>query len=1343
MKRALLIYFIFLLNIWLVGVYAQTPLFTPDNYTRFKNITILQGLSSNRVLDIIQDKYGYMWVATTDGLNRFDGYKFRVFKHNADDSTSISDNYITSLTIDNNGLLWIGTKNGLNRYISEDESFYRYPLHSFNKKGLSHAYVRKVYNSKKNGVLWVETNDGVLNKINTSKGTIKHYKHEKNQTDFYDYHSIFEDINGNIWLGGRGFGPYVFDTATQYFKLLKADSKNPLKKRDNDIACIFQDSHKRFWMSATDGFYQYFPERDEFKKWLATSTYNIIESGDNQLWLASGNGLFKFNIKTKKFTTFRYNQNNGSSIGSNNLSCVFLDANNNLWVGTSKGISVLHVRENAFRHYHHIAETKGALSFDKVSSFLQDSDNDIWIGTMGGGINLWDRGTDSFYDYKKEFGNKKVSCLYEDSYNDIWIGLWSGRGFYRFNKSKQQFSHYALNYHSLKQDWYNGFFEDNKKRLWVGFWGAYGIQIFDRKQNKFEPYILNIAENPVNKTLKLIEVDNNSIWCYNYINYIHRYNIKQDEYEAFVNVEKDGIFPEWRENNRINITGFKRFGKIVCTAKLIDGEVLFATDKGLIIHKNESFREINNPLLNNIKAVYAQQHYVFIATDKHLLKIDINDESIKVLFSIKNEAALNNASINRIFVDGNKTFFGTSSGLFIYNIKAGVFLCNNGLKNQNCLNKPINDIKKGNGQNYWIATESGMVVLNSKYKVVAHYNIENSFGLGLISENIYSILPNKNGKSCWLGTEKGLVRFNNSDSSFNVVDQLADIPIYQVKAGKRETLWLATEIGLVHYFVLANSIITHYKKSKHQLTSRLTQFIYKDNSGYIWVGTTNNGLNRFDTVNYEITHFLSEPDKAGSFWGDHASCVFECADGTLLFGGKGINIYDKKKEQFRHITTNNGLVSNNILGITQDKNGMVWVSTDKGLMRINLKNRKIDVFAEDWGLQPHEFNRALKKLGTGEILIASDKGFCTFCPNKIDSVKSSHKIEITGFKIFDKQVRTDFTTNKNVVLRYDENFFTFEFSDFNFINSKAQYLYMLEGIDKNWVSPDNVNFASYTNILPGNYRFLVTTKQNLAQGFKPEGIKILITPPFWKTIWFYLLEVIVVLAIMVFLYTQRIKSYKLREKHMQLEQKMLRSQMNPHFVFNALIAIQSFILKNNPREAGRYLSKFAKLMRLFLQNTRHEYIPLSNELETLVFYMELQQLRFSDSFEFKINIIDEIDPEQVQIPPMMAQPFIENAIEHGFKGIGYKGLIEIDYSFIGDSLLISIKDNGKGIDKALKESDSKKHDSLATTITQERLTIFSGKSSIYTLHITDLSKLDKKLNGTEVLINVPYKDYKL
>ncbi len=230
-----------------------------------------------------------------------------------------------------------------------------------------------------------------------------------------------------------------------------------------------------------------------------------------------------------------------------------------------------------------------------------------------------------------------------------------------------------------------------------------------------------------------------------------------------------------------------------------------------------------------------------------------------------------------------------------------------------------------------------------------------------------------------------------------------------------------------------------------------------------------------------------------------------------------------------------------------------------------------------------------------------------------------------------------------------------------------------------------------------------------------------------------IISILLISFVILFLYLRnRLKEQKQKA---ELKQKLLRSQMNPHFMFNTLNAINQFIQTNKGNEASDYLAQYSRLMRQILENSAVEFVTLESEIEFIQNYIRMQQLRFNNSFSFQMMISDEIEIDNIEIPPMIAQPFIENAIEHGIRGIQNAEII-INLDFRNSCLNFSVSDNGKGVDMA-EAQKSMKHKSFAINITKERLLMFGKKS----VALQIFSPNPETGNGTKVTIDVPYKKY--
>lgn len=308
------------------------------------------------------------------------------------------------------------------------------------------------------------------------------------------------------------------------------------------------------------------------------------------------------------------------------------------------------------------------------------------------------------------------------------------------------------------------------------------------------------------------------------------------------------------------------------------------------------------------------------------------------------------------------------------------------------------------------------------------------------------------------------------------------------------------------------------------------------------------------------------------------------------------------------------------------------------------------------------------------------------------------------------------------------------------------------GIDTNWQSTKQTNVTFYS--LPdGDYTFEVIAKNEDGYWSSPVEFVFKIKPPFWFTWWFISLEILFTIISIIIIFKYREKQLlkkndivrKITEnekKIIELELKALRSQMNPHFIFNTLNSIQMYISRHDFKESNRYISNFSRLIRMVLNHSEKPFINLRDELEMLTLYIGLEQIRFENQFDYYINVDEELDLDCDKIPPMLLQPFIENAIWHGLMKKSEKGKIEVDLKLSNDILYCSIQDNGIGRAAALKIKAERKiqNKSIGMRVTKDRLSImYNEKYNNMDVEIVDLHDENNNPTGTKIIIKIPLK----
>jgi ligand-binding sensor domain-containing protein len=1224
MKYRLLCFY--LVSLVTIGLLNAQPIVTEDPYMKFDRLTKKSGLSSNYILDILQDKTGYIWIATADGLNKYDGFNFTHYKNLQNDSTSLKGNLISCLEEDEDGTLWIGTQNGISKYNRNSDSFQDILLQNEELTNeWNNDHIRAIL-ADSNHILWIETTRGDLIKYNSLQHNSTTYNHQApTMVNTYFYHTIYKDNDGLIWIGGRFMGIISFDPDKEKFRFYRENPNHPEKKRENDVSLYFQDSNDRFWIAGIDGLYTMNPSTEIFEKQLAISTFSIVEDENTDLWIGTGSGLYKYKSEVNTFTSMNRDENNPQSLIHDHINKVYLDNNQNLWIGTTNGLSIFRPSKNKFKHIYHITGDDRTPNSSNISSLLQLESGEIWIGTDNAGIDCLNENylkISSYHGPNKWNGvlnSNRISVLKQDSDGDIWVGQWSGRGFNIIDPTNRNIQSYSFLPNSLKADWYHDFYEDSKGNHWVGLWGAMGLYQFDKEKGYFKDITFQLRNNPIG-AIKNLTYDGKQIWL----------GLKNQTFFISINPETQKVNTYLKD--MYNSYDFNHIEDIIQD------------------HQNQTWFLTNNG--NYLKSSNPR------ATFKKVLSFPAQSLS-------KKNPALNNLT-DEVNIDTLTCLYSDENGVT------------------------------------WLGTLEGLFKIELN-KTVQQFTLKSNPGLG--SDSIWSMVfipPDQ----LWLGTEKGLSKMNISEEVFEFIDF----------------------------------------NPEDYLSSHLIKCINEDKDGKIWVGTTNRGLNRLNPNSEKMKQFNSNLEDEKSFWGETVNCIYVDKEGTVWIGGHGLNKFISATESFLHYTVKDGLCDNSVMSIQEDEFGELWIATLNGLSVFNPQDESFQNYFEKDGLQDNEFSNASCRLRSGEIIFGGKNGVNVCKPATIYSNKKPPPIVLTSFSIFDQEL--DIKGKTEIELDYDENYFSFEYAALDFSNPEyVQYAYMLQNADKDWIYTNaNSRVAKYTNIDPGNYRFMV--KANNGDGLWNEKgifINIYIKPPFWKTIWFIILEILAVGLIIFFYIKYRERKIIEQNQFQLLEQKLLRSQMNPHFIFNSLSSIQSFIFENNPLEAGSYLSRFAELIRSILYNSREEFITLEKEVKTLQNYLDLQQLRYDHKFDYTLDIDPLIQADLIQIPPMLAQPFIENAIEHGIKHLNGRGFISVSFTLMPEkgSILLLVEDNGIGIkaSKKLKKDKPKNHTSLATIIANERIDVFNKgqKKKQFFMEIGEITDYDGQIQGTKVKFIIPYR----
>jgi len=480
----------------------------------FSHLSIEDGLSQNTVNCILKDSRGFMWFGTNDGLNKYDGYQFKIYRHSTQDSTSLSNNRVYSMIEDQKGNIWIATKSGLNRFIRETNSFKRYLSDPLNKQTLSHNFVRRVYEDSK-GNIWIGTLGGGLNRYNPTDDNIERVKTNcasqpeiRRENDKVS--SILEDSYGNLWIADHSRGIYLFSPTDNSLKYFPFSDKNDAP--DNSGKTLFEDRQGNIWictegeglylLNRTTGKFQHYFYKPGGNSLSNNIVKDIFEDEKGQIWIATdGGGLDILDPETGKFSGYHYDISDPMSLSSNAIYCLYKDNHGILWIGTfNGGVNLFNSNKKAFNHFTQISNNKNSLSHKAVLAFCEDNQGNIWIGTDGGGVNLFNPLKESFKAYRHDPNNHKslssdvVTSILQDTKGRIWVGTYSG-GLNLFNPSTETFTSYKHdpdNPNSLGINAVWTIYEDLANNLWIGTLG--GLELFDPVKGVFTHYLTESQE---------------------------------------------------------------------------------------------------------------------------------------------------------------------------------------------------------------------------------------------------------------------------------------------------------------------------------------------------------------------------------------------------------------------------------------------------------------------------------------------------------------------------------------------------------------------------------------------------------------------------------------------------------------------------------------------------------------------------------------------------------------------------------------------------------------------------------------------------------------------------------
>ncbi|MBL7780577.1 MAG: histidine kinase [Saprospiraceae bacterium] len=565
------------------------------------------------------------------------------------------------------------------------------------------------------------------------------------------------------------------------------------------------------------------------------------------------------------------------------------------------------------------------------------------------------------------------------------------------------------------------------------------------------------------------------------------------------------------------------------------------------------------------------------------------------------------------------------------------------------------------------------------------------------------------------------------------------------------TVWLATGLGVVSlkWNAADSTFSKRWYDAEEGVPPGTITALQMDAQNTVWFGTQYGKIGRIRNGAVEVitANLPNVPITA---------IVFD-ASGQCRIGTKGAGVFTadpRKNNVFTALSTPAPLSSQNIYLLAFDRSGRLWAGTETGVDQIEEEKGSVTAvhhFGKQEGFSGIETCQDAALCDrSGRMWFGTMNGLMRYIPNATTRKSAPPVLHFEQVSLFYKPItETKYGaeaallfngTEGGLPLPWNQNHLSFSFRAIELMHSEPlQYRWRLEGPDADWSPWSEQTQVNYANLAPGTYRLWIQAGSGPDALSPPMSAAFTIRKPFWES-WYFRLAALLLLGAGVYAGVRtyvggireeehrRREQLEMQNRLLQLEQKALQLQMNPHFIFNALNSIQSLIATRDYEVARQEINRFAKLMRGILNNSRKASITLQEEIDTLEQYLSVEQFCQQNPFTFAIHVAENIDTGFIDIPPMLLQPFVENAVVHGVSHLNYPGHIDLFFELVGEMLVCRITDNGAGREQAalLREARKPGHQSIAVSVTQERLAAIGGK-----IQYRDLQQ------GTEVAIEVP------
>lgn len=989
---------------------------------------------------------------------------------------------------------------------------------------------------------------------------------------------------------------------------------------------------------------------------------------------------------------------------------------------------------NAQQYNFSCYSVENGVAQSQVYAILQDSRGLLWLGTRGGGLTMYNGYEFLNYTEKDGLSDNYIYDLFEDEDHNLWVTTNDGLTKYD-GKTFKTYKPEGINRNFQIQSTVS----DEKG----GFWMATSNGLYHFDGENFKALNVNLG----NVTISSVAFLKDQLYIGTNLG-LYNWSTKGQErliyYGDSTRYMKNAISClRLGKNDKLWI------GTYGDGAYCYDQRMFYRIDLNLELYRTTVLEIFND-----------QQGNIWFGTLNNGI---VHYETKTKKFDRLTEAeGLSNNHVRRIYQDQNDHFWiGTSGGGVCYYTgkQFTTFDESNGLSG-----RFIYSIFRDAGGKLWVANST---------RGISFYN--NGKFEPFLSETQLDYLKVKSitgvDSTLYVGTELAGVWIVEKDTVYQLED-LKYSNVKDLKIDQWKRLWVAT-LGngiYIHSFIPMKGMDNGFLTTEEGLVSNRITSLFIEEGKRIWYGTEDEGLVCINSYGKKIFHFSRKN-------GLNSNIVRTLSLGPqnhLFVGtaGGGVNAINLKTPSVPlwSITLEKGLTSNNIYLLALDQEDQLIVGSEKGLdrLRVDENGQVLEVkhFGKNDGFSGVETCQSASfSDDDGSLWFGTVNGLVHFNPVHLKKNTRAPQLAFTDLKLAYRSIKE--TDYKNVLgawnqvgdltLSADDNQIGFEFLAVNLsAPNSVKYKWKLEGFDEQWSPESKEHSMVYSNLNPGKYSFLVKACNEDGVWTKdPIRVNFIILAPFYQQTWFIVSSILFIVLLIYLMVRWRFNvlrhkgerersQLKMEKELVELEQKALRLQMNPHFIFNAMNSIQAQIGTGNDKEARYYLAKFSRLMRQILDHTRKITISLNEEIQTIENYLLIEKFCNDNRFEYTLDVPESLETELIEWPPMLLQPFIENAIKHGFKtyeGKDVKGKIEIVFEDLGDFVRCVIRDNGIGRNKSAELNAKSKetyHKSSAMDITQKRLELWEQGSTKARMVVSDI-ETNGQVMGTEVLIEIPTK----